>query len=157
MFSPDSQELFPDLFNRNGERNAFNTDQCYYNCGGYALGTFSWYLPSHTPRTWGLCKSWTPEHIVEVTKAAVEIMLHDFADLRLIKDLRQVQRDEYAIVFRVSSDGDFHYCRQDGKKKWTHKPGNTAIRRISERYIFGCEAWSGRYNGPLVMFAKKRG
>ena len=44
MFSPDSQELFPDLFNRNGERNAFNTDQWYYNCGGYALGTFSWYL-----------------------------------------------------------------------------------------------------------------
>lgn len=37
-----------DPFNKRGLRNIRNTDKADYNCGGYALGTFSWYLPSRT-------------------------------------------------------------------------------------------------------------
>ena len=34
-----------DPFNTLGLRNINNTIKRYYNCGGYALGTFSWYWP----------------------------------------------------------------------------------------------------------------
>ena len=34
-----------DFFNENQTRNEQNTNQSEYNCGGYALKTFSWYTP----------------------------------------------------------------------------------------------------------------
>ena len=34
-----------DLHNRLGNRDEFNTNQFEYNCGGWALKTFNWYLP----------------------------------------------------------------------------------------------------------------
>ena len=156
MFSPRSVANFKDLFNRNGERNAHNTDQYDYNCGGYALGTFSWYLPCYDINIWGWWKNWTESQVAELTEEAVEIMLRDFSDLRLIMDLRQVRYDEYAIAFRISSDGDFHFCKQDSRKRWTHKAGSSPIRRISQTHIFG-SAWNGRYDGPIILFAKKKG
>ena len=157
MFSSRSMEHFKkDLFNRFRERNADNTSHWDYNCGGYALGTYSWYLPSYDDECWGIFQNYSEERVAEITEEAVEVMLRDFTDLRLITDLRQVQWNEYAIAFRVSSDGDFHYCKQESKKRWTHKRGNTQICRISEKYIFG-SVWYGRYNGPIILFAKKRG
>ena len=157
MFSPRSMTKFrDDLFNRNHKRNAQNTEQFSYNCGGYALGTFSWYLPSYSDTVWGIFRHYNEDQMAEITEEAVEIMLHDFPDLRLISDLRQVQKDEYAIAFRVSSDGDFHYARQDYYKKWSYKRGSTAICKITQRYVFRND-WHGRYNGPLILFAKKRG
>ena len=38
-------EICKDWLNRSGLRNADNTDIDLYNCGGYALGTYSWYMP----------------------------------------------------------------------------------------------------------------
>ena len=35
--------------NSNHLRNINNTDKFDYNCGGYALGTFSWYTPFDEP------------------------------------------------------------------------------------------------------------
>ena len=37
-----------DPFNTLGLRNVSNTVKRYYNCGGYAFGTFSWYWPGRT-------------------------------------------------------------------------------------------------------------
>ena len=34
-----------DYLNRERKRNRDNTNLCSYNCGGFALGTYSWYLP----------------------------------------------------------------------------------------------------------------
>lgn len=34
-----------DPFNFLRNRNVRNTEKITYNCGGYALGTFSWYCP----------------------------------------------------------------------------------------------------------------
>ena len=34
-----------DYFNEKQTRNEENTEKKDYNCGGYALKTFSWYLP----------------------------------------------------------------------------------------------------------------
>ena len=36
---------YDDFFNIKRTRNEENTDIEYYNCGGYALETYSWYCP----------------------------------------------------------------------------------------------------------------
>ena len=157
MFSPRSNEIFSnDLFNLDQLRNAENTHITDYNCGGYALGTYSWYLPSRMDIMWGWWHTYDRPTLEKMTQQAVKVMLEDFSDLRVIIDLRQVQKDEYAIAFRLSSDGDFHYIRQDKGKWWTHKRGSTQIVRIAQKTVLS-RNWCGRYDGPLVLLAKKRG
>lgn len=159
MFSNLSMENFAsDLFNLNRNRNEKNTSQWDYNCGGYALGTFSWYLPNDEDdrdKFWGW-QDHSYEEMEAITLTCVEWMLNDFNDLRIIQQLNEVRHDEYAIAFRVSSDGDFHYIRQDKFRTWTHKCGSSHIRTITRWEVFHTE-WNDRYNGPIVLFAKKRG
>ena len=158
MFSNRSIELYgDDLFNRNGTRNEKNTKEGTYNCGGYALGTFSWYLP-HSEDVWdGMFAHWDVEKIERITAECVEQMLKDFSDLRVISDLREVKRSEYAIAFRVSADGDFHYARHSRFQTWKHKQGAWWIGTMTRKEVLTTNWCGGRYNGPLVLFAKKRG
>lgn len=158
MFSSQSISLYgDDLFNFKGLRNADNTEECTYNCGGYALGTFSWYLPHDEP-VWGGGRSvrWNREKMERITRECVENMLDDFSDLRVITDLHEVCRNEYAIAFRVSSDGDFHYARHTRFHTWTHKRGAWIIDSMTRKEILTTEWCGGRYNGPIVLFAKKK-
>lgn len=155
MFSPRSMENFyKDLFNHNNARNAENTDQFDYNCAGFALGTFSWYLPTRTNGMWG---SWfeNDEEIAKLTQECVQVMLEDFADLRVIADMSELGIGEYAIAFRLSADGDFHYIKQVFYGDWKHKTGIGNIYEISQEEVFTTEWCGGRYNGPIVLFAKK--
>lgn len=160
MFSNWSMENFAsDLFNLNRNRNEKNTSQWDYNCGGYALGTFSWYLPNderHRKKFWGSSKHHTYRRMRIITRSCVKWMLKDFNDLRLINKLSEVQYDEYAIAFRVSSDGDFHYIKQNSLCSWTHKCGASNIRTITQWEVFNTN-WNNRYNGPIILFAKKKG
>lgn len=159
MFSNLSMENFAsDLFNLNRNRNEKNTSQWDYNCGGYALDTFSWYLPNDEAdrdKFWG----WQ-EHSYEkmeiITRTCVDWMLNDFNDLRVIQHLNEVRHDEYAIAFRVSSDGDFHYIKQGKSRTWTHKCGSSYIRTMTRWEVFHTN-WNDRYDGPIILFAKKRG
>ena len=159
MFSNLSMENFAsDLFNRNRNRNERNTSQWDYNCGGYALGTFSWYLPNDNDDVedfWG-CQDHSYEEMVSITRTCVDWMLDDFDDLRIIHRLSEVRHDEYAIAFRVSSDGDFHYIKQGKFRTWTHKCGMGCINTITRWEVFHTH-WNDRYDGPIVLFAKKRG
>lgn len=154
MFSGASRRRFGyDLFNHQKTRNATNTDQYDYNCAGFALGTFSWYCPSYDEDTWGYFEEWSWEFMQEVTQLAVNKMLRDFANLRLIHSMREIRPDEYAVAFRVSSDGDFHYVRQIEGDVWQHKPGGGYIRFMEETEVFS-EGWcNDRYDGPLILFA----
>ena len=155
MFSERSKDKFgADLYNLNRTRNPLNTSHWDYNCGGYALGTISWYLPSRD-FVWGFWEEWTDETIQELIKEAVRVMLEDFADLRVIQRLGEVRHDEYAIAFRISSDGDFHYIRQGKARTWTHKCGGGSIRTMTRWEVFNTD-WNNRYDGPIVLFAKKR-
>lgn len=158
MFSNRSIRIYgDDLFNRKGARNVENTEEVTYNCGGYALGTFSWYLP-HSGHIWGGGSAhWSMEKMERITAECVEQMLEDFSDLRVISDLREVKRSEYAIAFRVSADGDFHYARHSRFQTWTHKQGAWWIGTMTRKEVLTTNWCGGRYNGPLVLFAKKRG
>lgn len=157
MFNWGSQRRFGhDLFNRLGERNSENTDQVVYNCGGFALGTFSWYLPQ-CESAWGCWEDdWSMEEMTELTDDCVAVMLDEFPDLREIQYLSEVRHDEYAIAFRLSSDGDFHYVRQMHGRTWTHKCGGGEIQTMTRWEVFNTD-WCWRYNGPIVLLAKKRG
>lgn len=147
-----------DPLNVNGKRHVGNTDKSSYNCGGYALECFSWYCP-RLEEEYDVFAFDDPEEAQERTNRAVDRMLEDFPTLRKVQTLADVRSDEYAILFRLSSDGDFHYLKRDRGNHWRHKMGNsTRIDTIKTKDIFKrwpCDNWI-RYDGPIVILAKKR-
>ena len=112
-----------DLFNNECARNTHHTDSYFYHRGGYACGTFSWYQPYDDYDICStLCDS---DELEEITKQTVSHMLKDFeGKLRVISSLEELRKDEYAIAYRVSSDGDFHFMKK-ARTRWHHKQGNT--------------------------------
>lgn len=147
---------YEDELNLNGFRNIRNTDKEFYNCGGYALGTYSWYCPNDD----GWDSSIYDDHFTmeERTQFAIDYMLNDFCDLRVIKTLEEVTENEYAIAFRLAKD-DFHYMVKKGNK-WYSKAGSSyKIKKFSQEIVLG-KAWftdyGVTYDGPLVLFAKRK-
>lgn len=155
-----------DKYNKSKRRNRNNTSQWEYNCGGFALGTFSWYCPAkhetygHKDEFYG--SDWEPFNAKQsyyATYSCIRAMLKDFDDLRLIKSVKELQKDEYAIAFRISETcDDFHYCRRTSNGNWYHKMGNGIIRRTTKEQVFS-DIWDfdtgDTYSGQLVLFAKK--
>ena len=143
-----------DLFNNERARNIHNTDTYLYNCAGYALGTFSWYQPYDDDLLFALfCDS---DELEEITKLTVSHMLKDFeGKLRVISSLEELRKDEYAIAYRVSSDGDFHFMKK-ARTKWHHKRGSmSTILTESEDNVLN-SIWCDRYDGPIVLMAMRR-
>ena len=156
-----SNYLKDDPFNKNNNRNVRNTPKRNYNCGGYALETFSWYCP-HTEEDDNTFFGYdygfdTQEEAWVKTMYAVSKMILDFeGNLRMIKSLKQLHKDtERVVAFRLSSDGDFHYIKKT-KNGWRHKCGASFyIRRMSEHDVFNTK-WNGRYDGPIILLAIKK-
>ena len=120
----------------------------HYNCGGFALGTFSCYAPYSL-----LEAMFNPSAIDKSIGAMVQWMLEEFPDLHIIKSVKELQPNEYAIAFRKSSI-DFHFMRRMTDGTWAHKPGNTPIVKIDGRKVFSKE-WPNGYNSEIYLFAKK--
>lgn len=153
------QELLnnSDLFNIQRKRNIGNTKKHLYNCAGYALETFSWYCPNEENwEYWGYDEDLSNAEMLAKTFETVEFMLKDFKGrLRLIGSVNEVQENEYAIAYRISSDGDFHFMKKM-VNGWHHKRGNTdRIYVESEDYVLK-EVWCNRYDGPIVLMAMRR-
>lgn len=152
-----------DPFNKENKRNLRNTPKQEYNCGGYALGTFSWYCPHDEKDGRGIWHMYdysftTREEAWIKTVYAVSKMILDFeGNLRMIKSLDQLNKlTERVVAFRLSSDGDFHYVRKNLNGHWYHKRGASVdILEMSEREVFNTN-WCGRYDGPIVLLAIKR-
>lgn len=139
-------------------RNGDNVKQAFYNCGGFALGTYSWYCPypkrGALPFGYGIFHE-TMEKMAAVTELAVNAMVEEFlGKLRRISSLDEVSEGEYAVAFRISDDGDFHYVRCMPSGEWLHKPGTSYIRSMTFEDVFA-EKWSNRYNGPVVLLAMR--
>lgn len=146
-----------DLFNTQRKRNISNTERHLYNCAGYALETFSWYCPNEeNDGYWCFLDDLSDTEMFAKTSETVEFMLKDFKGrLRLIGSVSEVQENEYAIAYRVSSDGDFHFMKKMANG-WHHKRGNTdRIYVESEDYVLK-EIWCSRYDGPIVLMAMRR-
>lgn len=141
--------------NLNHSRNINNTDKFDYNCGGYALGTFSWYTPFNEPTYIDLE---TPDDYDEIEEIAVENILHDFPDLSLVSPINVRNKDinyktTEIIAFRFSED-DFHFWKLGKNSTWYDKMGgSTIIRTHSYSEVFA--PW-GRYNGRIYFFTRTR-
>ena len=83
-------------------------------------------------------------------------MLKDFEGrLRIISSLKELRKDEYAIAYRISSDGDFHFMKK-ARTRWHHKRGSmSTILTESEDNVLN-SIWCDRYDGPIVLMAMRR-
>lgn len=146
------------LYQRDGlnckkERNIKNAIKYEYNCGGYALDTFSWYCP--------YAENVDLFDELEDYDSALELftnqMLQDFPDMRVINNLDEKNKDEYYVAFRVGED-DFHFIKGYSKYMWFSKMGSSArIERMTLSEVFD-KPWGswGQYDSKIVLFAKKR-
>ena len=147
-----------ELYNRNNTRNRMNTHPLTYNCAGYALETFNWYVPvpsgSDTEDIeWG---SFEELERNAMSFEFISQILADFDDVRLIPSLECLRKDEYAFAFRVGVD-DFHFVKRGRNGQWYEKRGSGPIYRMTEEKVFHSEWEDGRYNGAIFLFAKKCG
>ena len=144
-----------DPLNIFGKRNLENTDMFDYNCGGFALGTFSWYLPcprhADHKNYFGFLSAQEAE---KKTEKCVQFMLAEVPGLRRLRSKDDhLFDDEYMVAFRLSFDGDFHFVR-NCHGVWEHKRGHRdAIETMDENEVFG-ENWCDLYDGPIVLLAK---
>lgn len=150
--------IYKDKYNSKQLRNKDNTPNREFNCGGWALNCFSWYRPtlSETFCNWGNdYEKMSDKEMFEITLLSVEAMLKEFSDLRVIRNLWELKKDEYAIAFRIGQDvNDFHYCKRSRNGHWTHKMGGGCIQPIKKKDVFA-PYWNNEYCGHLVLFAKK--
>lgn len=147
-----------DPFNTKGERNVKNADTFYYNCGGYALGTFSWYCP-HTEqeRFYDYAFKNEIQACVKTTKAVAQMCNEFEGRIRVIESLKELNsKTEYAVAFRISSRNDFHFIKRSKYGRWTHKRGACdCIERITKKEVFETEWSNGFYDGPIILLAVK--
>lgn len=156
-----SYYLKDDPFNKNNNRNVRNTPKRNYNCGGYALETFSWYCPhgeeddTFSGYDYGFD---TQEEAWIKTMYAVSKMILDFeGNLRMIKSLKQLHKDtERVVAFRLSSDGDFHYIKKCSNGVWHHKRGRSPMIWTMREEDVLHSVWCGRYDGPIILLAIKK-
>ena len=146
-----------DPLNNQKTRNIKNSDRYEYNCGGYALETFSWYCP-HTKSDKTLHHGFdTLEEAYETTMYAVSVMVAEFeGKIRMLRSKEELhKKTETLIAFRLSSDGDFHYVKKT-RSGWKHKMGASyPIQKMSEKEVFET-VWCGCYDGPIVLLAMKK-
>jgi len=134
-----------DKLNRQRIRNIHNTGKYSYNCGGYALNTFSWYCPSDKDER--VCA------LNNTLEECVNTMLKDFSDLRCINNLNEVRDGEYALAFRLS-DFDFHYVKRGLNNVWRSKMGGSQYITTMKEYEVLNEEWFPDYDGEIQLFAK---
>lgn len=148
-------ELFEgDLLNKERRRNVGNTDKSEYNCGGYALEVFNWYLPYERKYRYDLFSSmYSTEERLEIM---VNFMLEEFkGELRIIDKIEDLKNEEYAIAFRTGKN-DFHYIKRADNGHWFHKMGGThRIDTMTKDEVLNSESWRyGEYCSKVVLLAK---
>lgn len=137
-----------------------NVKNCYaeeYNCGGYALGTFDWYLPyddfSVADRV--LFGNENPD---DVLRDMANFILDEFNGyIREISDFHELHENENAVAFRISED-DFHFILRQNNGHWYHKRGSHPIESIKKKDVFDDEWYNGgiSYDTDIILFAVQR-
>ena len=149
-----------DPFNTLGLRNIGNTVKRYYNCGGYALGTFSWYWPGRTEEEYDeIMECAGDEDWDNVLKLASEAIISELpgwsvVPFNLVME-RKYSPKEYEIVAMRFCDYDFHFWKLGRNWNWYDKMGS--IGRIN-RHAFEDvrDTWCHRYDSPIVCFIRMR-
>ena len=150
-----------DPFNVHGLRNITNTSKRFYNCGGYALGTFSWYWPGRTEEE--------HDEIMEYAEAedwenalglAAEAIIGELPGWKLIELEAVMERayspEKYEIVAMRFCDFDFHFWKLGRNWNWYDKMGGAGwIDRHAFTEVLA-RRWNYRYDSPIVCFIRMR-
>ena len=149
-----------DPLNKRGSRNIRNTDKADYNCGGYALGTFSWYLPSRTRKEYtdimGHADIGDMDTALTLAAEAIvsELPGWSVVPFALVMERKYSPKD-YEVVAMRFCYYDFHFWKLGRNWNWYDKMGG--CRQI-DRHAFNDVRykWNGRYDSPVVCFIRAR-
>lgn len=151
---------FGDAFNILGLRNVNNTIKRYYNCGGYALGTFSWYHPGRTIEEYNKIMKYAEaedwNNALELAAGAIikELSGWSIVPFNLVME-RKYSPIQYEIVAMRFSYRDFHFWKLGRNWNWYDKMGDTDwINRHAFKDVH--DVWCGHYNSPIVCFIRMR-
>lgn len=148
----------------------------WYNCGGFAVGTFHWlaidefmdaedelidvvtnyreYEDDINEEDFLRIKEDLQFQIEDTAQRCVDELLENYDYIRLIKSYEELEEKEYAFVFRTAAD-DFHFMRRFSNGQWAHKRGSFEVEEVEEEDVFA-EEWSHGstpYNSKIYMFA----
>ena len=142
-------------------------DMSNYNCGGYALKTKDWYIPTpgQRPLMLGKCDycdnyddcedceyNNTPLNLDFLMEEAVNHMLAEFPNLRIVSSEAELKSFETLVIFRLGRS-DFHYVRKERDGRYYHKRGwNPEIEEMPEEEVYGSSWCYGKYDGPMTLF-----
>ena len=147
-------------WNEGNQRKLSNTNKSHYNCGGYALGLFNWFIPwteelDDQIRGRDLVRS--KDNYEEFLTTCVKYMV-EHLPVREINSLNELEKREYAVAFRLAID-DFHFIKRGFNGVWYDKQGwCPSINTHTEDKVLNNSAWYGRYNSRIVLLAmEKRG
>ena len=160
-------KFYEDEYNVNGKRNRKNTERNQYNCGGYALETFSWVLPCDTEEE---CEElydfdmweydYDEDDFNESAERGAEWMLANVPNLRRVDSPdAELEENEWLIGFKVgagSGDGDFHYIKRTPSGRYYHKPGANRVRRMSKKEALSDNWCDGKYTSRTIWLARKK-
>lgn len=149
-----------DPLNMRGSRNIRNTDKADYNCGGYALGTFSWYLPSRTRKEYSdiMGHADIGDMDVALTLASEAIVAElpgwSIVPFALVMERKYSPKD-YEIVAMRFCYYDFHFWKLGRNWNWYDKMG---CRGQINRHAFNDarNVWNDRYDSSVVCFIRAR-
>lgn len=165
-----------DYLNKSKKRNAKNTKTYQYNCGGFALKTYSWYRPYHC----------TSSELIDMINYYFEMyhsfkivynklmdyfeecMFEDFEDLISITEEEAYNTDEEVIAFRIFIDAeycdrskyfelfdwDFHYAIKKNGRIF-NKHGDDVIEEVE----YFSEAWyceDSNYDSETRYYIRKK-
>ncbi len=138
--------------NKNGDK------ECHFesNCGGFALGTASWYRPYDMDKWCSLDNMYCQlENSEEILEECVNYMLQDIPGLRVIEKEEDANDEEDVVFFKIGIDYcDFHYVLKtpDG---YIHKMGDSPIDEMGVEEVYS-DGWCfGKYDSDMVIFALK--
>lgn len=149
-----------DPFNKRGSRNVRNTDKADYNCGGYALGTFSWYLPSRTRKEYsdimGHADIGDMDAALTLASEAIvnELPGWSIVPFALVMERKYSPKDYEVVALRFCYY-DFHFWKLGRNWNWYDKMG---CRGQINRHAFNDvrNVWNDRYDSSVVCFIRAR-
>lgn len=138
----------------------------FYNCGGFALGLFTWYRPYNYDEKENInfIIEDYDEDLISEDEACEEIgkiYVNHMVEQGLCREVfseDDLNSDEYLVAFKASID-DFHYARKLKNGRWFHKMGSGEIEEVSEEDVYDDCWWADsacNYFGPLFLLAVKK-
>ena len=165
-------KFYEDEYNENGKRNRKNTDRYNFNCGGYALGIYAWFMPceEEDQEMFDLyCNDEFDEDgdydslqklLNKVAEQSSEWMVNNVPNLRRVSSPdAELNEDEWLVGFKFGEgcgDGDFHYIKRTKSGQFWHKPGAQKTRRMSKKEALSQEWCDGKYTSDTIWFAKRK-